>query len=76
MGKAKVDSDYSGRPLGRPTPEEVAASPPPIMEDYLTEWLRDGTLAYRAPGGKLYHEMRAENGEPVFGRPVPEELLP
>ena len=70
MGKAKeaVDSDYSGRPLGRPTREEVAAGNPG-PGTFLGTDLPDGRYALVGPGGKLFYE-HFEDGQPVWDRPV------
>ena len=74
MGKTEaagdhVDSDYSGRPLGPLTREELMAAPPVPMTSAVTTYLPDGRRAYAGPGGKWYHEHIVD-GQQVWDRPV------
>ena len=70
MGKKKapVDSAYSGRLLGRPTPEELAASDPRAVpcEVVLIEF-PDGRVAIPSQGG---YYLPGRNGYPDYDRPV------
>ena len=72
MGKAqegRIDSDYSGRPLRRPTREEVeAAEMSPGTGSYIGCDLPDGRHALVGPGG-IYHEHFV-NGVQIWDRPV------
>lgn len=76
MGKAKedaahVDRDYSGRPISRPTREEVAAAlaSSSAPRTYIGGDLPDGRHALVGPGGKWYYEHFV-NGRPVWDQPV------
>ena len=79
MGKARdaagaIDSDYSGRPLGRPTPEEIASSPitgPP--DDVIAITLPDGRTAvqgYDEDGDTHGWYLPDEDGWPDYDQPV------
>ena len=75
MGKQKgaegaVDSDYSGRPVRRPTPEEIReedqwAAP----GDFICAPLDDGTIVYEGPDRKLFY-AHFEGYRPIWDRPV------
>lgn len=70
-----VDSDYSGRPLGRrPTREEIAADDEGAMESAIGGYLPDGTHIIAGPGAKWYFE-HFEGKRMIWDRPVPDELL-
>ena len=77
MGEAKVDGDYTGQPLDRPTrpvSEEDMWNVPGNLTG--TEILdADATIALEGPDGKLYYR-HFEGFRPIWDRPVPEELLP
>ena len=74
MGKTKtsvgsVDGDYSGRPLGRPTPEELAASDPHALPcEVVAIYLPDGRRAIQSIGG--YYYLPRQNGWPDYDQPV------
>lgn len=71
MGKEKapVDSDYSGRSLGRPTPEELKASDPHSRPyELLAIELPDGREAVQGIDRRYY--LRGRNGYPDLDRPV------
>ena len=75
MGKAKgapgaEGSDYSGRPLGRPTPEGIAAGTAVPISPIATT-LPDGRRAIRSSGGRWY--LPDENDRPDHDRPVSPE---
>ena len=78
MGDAEghVDSDYSGRPLGRPTREEIAAAAAadPTPRSFIGGHLPDGSHVLIGPDGKWYYE-HFEGNRPMWDRPVPAELL-
>ena len=79
MGDAEghVDGDYSGRPLGRPTKEEVAAAAAAADTAPMTavgSYLPDGTHILAGAGGKWYYE-HFEGNRQIWDRPVPDELL-
>lgn len=70
MGKKKapVDSDYSGRSLGRPTPEELEASDPYAVPcEVVAVELPDGRHAIPSDG-RFY--LPGRNGYPDYDRPV------
>lgn len=67
--KAAVDGDYSGRPLGRPTPEELAASDPHALPcEVVAIYLPDGQRAIPSVGGHYY--LPGRNGWPDHDQPV------
>ena len=71
MGKAKdaagaVGSDYSGRPLGRPTPERIAAGTTVPINPIATT-LPDGRRAIRS---RRRWYLAGENGRPDYDQPV------
>lgn len=73
MGKAEaagdhVDSDYSGRPLGRPTRKEVEAAPQVPAHSAIRGELPDGRRTVVGPGGKWYYE-HVVRGRQVFDQP-------
>lgn len=70
MGKEKapVDSDYSGRPLGRPTPEELKASDPRAVPcEVMLIKFPNGRTAIPCQGG---YYLPGRNGYPDYDRPV------
>lgn len=79
MGKAKdaagrVDSDYSGRPLGRPTPGEIASSTSSVPpEDRIVTTLPDGRTAVRGYDEETDSAgwyLPDDEGWPDYDRPV------
>ena len=81
MGKAKhaagaVDSDYSGRPLGRPTAEEIASSSSTVPpEDAIVTTLPDGRLAIQGYDEADTHGWYLPDAEgwPDYDQPVDPE---
>ena len=75
MGKAKkfadhIDSDYSGRPISRPTREEIAAAMATSRPDTMISGeLPDGRRAHIGPGGKWYYR-HVVDGHQVWDQPV------
>ena len=70
MDTSHVDTDYSGRPVVRPTREEVAAAlaangPTTLIGGDLP----DGRRAYVGPDGKWYYE-HVVDGRLVWDQPV------
>ena len=65
-----VDSDYSGRPIRRPTAEDMAGVDMwTAPGDFVSAQLADGTFVNEGPDGRLYYQ-HFDGYRPIWDRPV------